>query len=147
MKSLARCLIAALWAGLPVPDAHGLDVAVSFSSEMEGVAPRRTGETEFTCSDTVYILIESPGLEPGVHDVELRWYDPTGERRELTKFPAHANPGEPIWAWLKLHAPAKSGLVRAVDPSHGMRDFIGRWKVKVLIDDRPAADAAFDMLC
>ncbi|KAA3627491.1 MAG: hypothetical protein DWQ08_07685 [Proteobacteria bacterium] len=124
------------------------EVSTSFSSKISGDIPVKTEETEFTCSDTIYALLETRGLAVGVHDVEIHWFDPRGERQELTKFSAHvAGDDTIIWGWLRLHAPEGAGLVRTFDPSMGMRSFIGQWKVKVFIDGKQVDTARFDVLC
>ncbi len=137
-----------LIAALTAPPAAALEAAVSFSSRSDGDIPRVTGETEFTCSDTVYAIIETEDLAAGTHDIELQWFDPRGERQELTRFKAHSDGGATmIWAWMRLHGPDNSGLVRTFDPAHGMRDFIGQWTVKTYVDQRQVDTAHFDMLC
>lgn len=142
---LGILLIAALlWSGF----AAALDTSVSFSSRKTGEVPEKTGETEFTCSDTIYVLIEARGLTQGTHDVEIHWIDPVGERQELTRFGAYTSGDETLlWGWLRLHAPENSGLARAFDPSHGMRDFIGQWTVRIFIDGRQVSSSRFDVLC
>jgi len=133
---------------LLAPIANAFEVSASFSSRKLDGAPERTNETEFTCTDTVYILMDVRNLKPGEHEMELQWIDPRGDRQELTQFQVYTQSDyELIWAWMRLHAPENSGLVRAFDQSHGMRDFIGRWKVKIKIDGEPAGNAYFNVLC
>jgi hypothetical protein len=127
---------------------HATSITSSFSASKSGAIPDRTNETEFTCTDTVYILMDAADLKPGQHDVELQWIDPVGDRQELTQFQVHNSaPNTLIWAWMRLHAPENSGLVRAFDQSHGMRDFIGKWRVKISIDGDSMGNAMFDVLC
>ncbi len=128
--------------------AHAIEVTTSFSSRTSGDVPQRTGETEFTCSDTIYALIDTRGLAEGLHDIEIHWFDPRGDRQELTEFSAHASSADTmIWGWMRLHPPEDSGLVRTFDPAHGMRIFIGEWTVKIYIDGKQVATAHFDVLC
>lgn len=128
---------------------HASGTTVSFSTEKSGDDPPvKTGETEFTCSDTIYALVETQGIAAGIHDIEIHWFDPRDERQELTRFSAQVfGDGTLIWAWLRLHAPDGAGMVRAFDPSLGMRGFIGRWTVKVYIDDKQVTTGTFDVLC
>lgn len=128
--------------------ALALDVSVSFSSVKEGDIPKTTNQREFTCSDTVYVIIRTRGLADGIHAIQVEWFDPLGDRQELTQFEASTTGEESmIWAWLRLHAPEGLGIARNFDPSHGMRNFIGRWRVKIEIDHRHRATDWFDMLC
>lgn len=127
---------------------NAADVTTTFSSRKTGEVPRKTNETEFTCSDTIYALIETRDLAQGVHDIEIQWLDPRGDRQELTQFSTHtAGDGAMVWAWMRLHPPENSGLVRTFDPSHGMRIFIGEWTVKVYIDGDHVSTDHFDVLC
>ena len=129
--------------------AVALELTTTFSSRVsdDGV-PRKTMETEFTCSDTIYALIEPSGLEPGEHEVEIHWMNPKGERQELTQFSAQTTDQQTlIWGWMRFHSPEDSGLVRTFDPSHGMRSFIGKWTVKVYIDGDQVHTGYFDVLC
>ncbi len=143
---LACTVSAALLAWTPTVQAA--EITTTFSSRKSGDIPRKTNETEFTCSDTIYALLETRGLEPGVHDIEIQWLDPRGDRQELTQFSAHTSGDESlVWAWMRLHPPENSGLVRTFDPSHGMRIFIGEWTVKIYIDDDHVSTEHFDVLC
>lgn len=128
--------------------AFALEVTTGFSSELDGQIPKRTGETEFTCSDTVYLLMDVGGLEAGVHGVEVHWMGPRGNRQELTRFDATST-GDPliVWAWMRLHPPEDTGLVRAFDPSLGMRNFIGEWDIRIFIDTKQVARDSFNVLC
>ncbi len=128
--------------------AKAFKITTSFSSRKVGPIPEKTNETEFACSDTVYILIETRGLSRRIHDIELQWIDPTGNRQELTRFSFHVTERETlVWAWLRLHPPENSGLTRTFDPSYGMRTFIGKWSVRIAIDTKPVATTHFDVLC
>ncbi len=128
--------------------AKAFKITTSFSSRKVGPVPEKTNETEFACSDTVYILVETRGLSRRVHDIELQWIDPTGNRQELTRFSFHVTERETlVWAWLRLHPPENSGLTRTFDPSYGMRTFIGEWSVRIAIDTKPVSTARFDVLC
>lgn len=143
---LIQMILAALllWSGT----ALALEVSTTFSSRKSGEVPQKTGETEFTCSDTIYALIQTRGLPEGTHDIEIHWIDPLGERQELTRFSAYTSGDDTLlWGWLRLHAPEDSGLVRAFDPSHGMRTFIGQWTVRIYIDGKQVDTRRFDVLC
>lgn len=141
-------LAAAVLASLLWSTAYAAQFAVSFSTRTSGDIPLHTGETEFTCSDTIYALIDADGLADGIHEVEIHWLNPVGDRQELTRFSAAASGDSTLlWGWLRLHAPENSAIARAFDPSHGMRNFIGRWSVKVYVDGRHVATGHFEVLC
>ncbi|MFT5111338.1 MAG: hypothetical protein ACI8P9_000657 [Parasphingorhabdus sp.] len=127
---------------------HAKEISISFSSKKLGALPERTSETEFTCADTVYVLIDTKMLQTGVVPVEIQWIGPTRKRHELTRFEIFADqPDTLIWAWMRLHPPSGTKLTRAFDPSYGMRDFIGKWVVKILFHDRLVGTGGFDVLC
>ncbi len=137
-----------LLAATAAAPAAAIELDVSFSSRKDGELPEKTLETEFTCSDTIYIIIESDDLAEGVRQIEIHWMDPRGGRQELTRFPAYSDGGHTLlWAWLRLHAPENSGIVRTFDPSHGMRDFIGTWTIKIIVDDHYVGSGNFEVLC
>jgi hypothetical protein len=128
--------------------ADAMEANTTFSSRKSGEVPVHTNETEFTCSDTIYALIDVKGLEEGIHEIEIHWLDPRGDRQEFTQFSAHAASEDTlIWGWMRLHAPENSGLVRTFDPAHGMRSFIGKWTVRVYINGRQVSTSHFDVLC
>ena len=121
---------------------------VSFSSKKIGAIPELTYEAEFTCSDKIYILLNAQGLSVGIHNIELHWINPLNKRQELTQFDVYANTDKQlIWAWLRLQAPSNSQVIRAFDPSFGMREFIGLWRVKVHIDGKLLSTEKFEVLC
>ena len=132
----------------PVVSLAQPEVSLTFSSKKEGAMPVQTNETEFTCSDTIFILMHTQNLKPGVLPVEIQWIGPTRKRHELTRFEVYADQQESlIWAWLRLHPPSGTTLTRSFDPSYGMRTFIGKWAVKVLFHGKSVATGNFDVLC
>ena len=144
MKLVVSWLLILFFSGT----AHGLEVETSFSSKKSGPLPDRTNEREFTCSDTIYILIDATGLPEGVTPVEIHWIGPTRKRHELTEFEIYVDqPQNTIWAWLRLHPPSGTKLTRSFDPSYGMRQFIGKWGVKIHINNKLVDTAGFDVLC
>ena len=127
---------------------YSIQLDTSFSSKKSAAQPEFTYETEFTCSDTIYILMRTKDIPIGLHDIELRWINPLGKRQELTQFETYASSNEMlIWAWLRLKPPSGSQVLRAFDQSFGMREFIGKWKVKILIDGKQLETKEFEILC
>ena len=144
--TLSRCILL-LTFFLPV-QIFALSAEISFSSKKIGASPQLTYETEFTCSDKIYILLQTQGLSIGIYNIELHWINPLNKRQELTKFDAYVSDDKQlIWAWLRLQAPSNSQVIRAFDPSFGMRNFIGLWRVKIHIDGKLLSTEKFDVLC
>lgn len=111
--------------------------------------PIREPERRFACSDKVFTVIHAKGLEPNqLHYLVVDWFDPSGKRREHTTYEFAVPSGERVlWAWLLLHAPTGAGLAHFFDPSIGMGDFIGTWKVNVSMNGDRVGQLSFEVIC
>ena len=93
-------------------------------------------------------MVIAAGLGQGEHELKVRWLDPTGEQRELTRFPFQGSPiANHIWAWLQLHGPTGAIIGQMFDPSFGMEEFIGDWSAEVFINNKQVASREFQVLC
>lgn len=110
--------------------------------------PDRTARDRFACNDQVYAVVELDDYVAGDHQLTVRWYSPAGEQREQTRygFSVLADK-ERIWAWLKLHRASGTGMMQWLDPSAGMEEFIGNWRISIEIDDVPVGESTFEVLC
>lgn len=117
------------------------------AAAMDGV-PSTTAANEFDCSERVYAVVELAGLSATDHRLETIWIDPRGRRREHThyRFKAFESSAR-LWAWLELHRPAGATIGSLFDPALGMENFIGEWRVKVLIDGHRTGAGGFRVLC
>lgn len=121
---------------------------VYFTAMESNGVPVQQPATEFSCSDKIFAVIELSGLSREKHRLDAVWRDPQGKDREFTEyeFQAH-NDRERIWVWLKLHRPAEAALVSFINPSAGMDEFIGKWELRVAIDNKPIETKNFSVVC
>lgn len=117
------------------------------ASEQEG-RPLAQPATEFSCHDKIFAVIEIGGLSKHKHKLDAVWRDPVGKDREHTayEFTAHGGTAR-LWVWLKLHRSMEAAVVAFMNPSAGMDEFIGEWKLRVAIDDKPIDVKSFSVLC
>lgn len=131
---------------LPALGATGYDVFLT-NKERDN-RPLDERMTRFDCSDRIFIVVIAAGVGVGEHELKVRWLDPTGEQRELTRFPFQGDPiANHVWAWLQLHGPTGAIIGQMFDPSFGMEEFIGDWTAEVFIDNRQVASRQFQVLC
>ncbi len=110
--------------------------------------PSHEASAEFGCSDQIYAVITGNGLAKSRHLLEAVWRDPRGKDREHTRYPfVVRHDQERIWVWLKLHRPPEAALVQFMNPSAGMDEFVGEWRVKVLVDGRLIEQKKFNVVC
>lgn len=113
----------------------------------DGVPSAEPG-SEFGCGDRIYAVIQATGLAKSQHLLEAIWRDPQGKDREHTRYPFVVRyDQERIWVWLKLHRPPEAALVQFMNPSAGMDEFVGEWRVKVSIDGRLIDQQIFHVIC
>ena len=133
------CLIA------PVKAATSLDAFVT--SSIENGAPVSASSNEFNCTDKIFSVIDIQGLRNGEHTLNVDWIDPSGKRREQTTYSFHRAGSIRITVWLKLHPPRGAALLSAFNPAWGMDKFIGRWKIRIRVDQSPVTQKWFSVLC
>jgi hypothetical protein len=102
----------------------------------------------FTCTDNVFVVVDILEYPPGIHQLGVRWTDPSGTQREFTRHKFRvAGKKEQIWAWIKLSRAPGAGILRWLDSSAGMEEFIGQWKVTVELDEQNVGELEFEVLC
>lgn len=102
----------------------------------------------FDCKDTVYVVVPDVARK-GSHKLEVYWIPPSsGARQEYTKagFAVETMPMD-AYALLKFNNSLAGRLFTGIDPSAGMEKFIGKWKVKVYMDEKLIADKSFFVIC
>ena len=129
----------------PAKAATSLDAFVT-NSIANGV-PILSPSDEFNCADKIYSLIDIQGLHNGQHILNVDWIDPSGNRREQTTYSFHRAGSIRITVWLKLHPPMGATLMSAFNPAWGMGEFIGRWEIRMRVDQSPVTQKWFSVLC
>ena len=122
--------------------------SISLTAKHQGGVPSNEHSSEFGCSDRIYAVITAKGLEKSQHLLEAIWRDPQGKDREHTRYPFIVRyDQERIWVWLKLHRPPEAALVQLMNPTAGMDEFVGEWRLKLLIDGRLIGHQNFNVIC
>lgn len=113
--------------------------------------PNQTPEKHFDCSDNVYAVIKSDAetnLPSSEHQLVVNWFNPNNKLEQETRYKFTSIGKDTfVWAWLRLSAPAGAAIGRIFDPAFGMAEFIGQWRVEILIDQHKIATHQFDVLC
>lgn len=116
-----------------------------------GRTPNLIPEEHFDCSDMVYAVIKSGDTlnhAATQHELVVNWFNPANKLEQNTHYGFTAIGKDTfIWAWLRLSAPAGAAFGRIFDPAFGMGEFIGKWRVEILIDDDKIATHHFNVLC
>ena len=103
--------------------------------------------TEFSCSDRIYLVVESTGLSKEMHVLVVKWINPDHEQQELTRYKFKGIPFSRNWAWLQLNGPTGAVLGQVFDPSFGMENFIGTWQAEVSMDNETVQNLEFFVIC
>jgi hypothetical protein len=110
--------------------------------------PQFRFQETFTCSDSVFVVVDISEYPAGLHQLGIRWVDPSDTQREYSEYQFRLiGDRERVWGWIKLHRASGAGVLRWLDSSAGMEEFIGQWRVKVEIDGQPVGEAGFQVLC
>ena len=133
------------WLVSPVMAGKSLDAFVT--STIENGVPVSSLSDEFNCADKIFSVIDIQGLRNGEHTLNVDWIDPSGKRREQTTYSFHRAGSIRITVWLKLHPPRGATLLSAFNPALGMGDFIGRWEIRMHVDQSALAQKWFSVLC
>lgn len=110
--------------------------------------PHEAAMTEtFDCKDTVYVLL-SGITQRGQHKFEVYWTAPDGKRQEYSKslFTVDSKSAD-AYVWLEIQPGTGGKLLSAIDPTAGLEGSIGRWNVKVYMDEKLLADRFFFIAC
>lgn len=101
---------------------------------------------QFDCHDKIYLHSFFPNKEKAAHELSAEWINPKGRVQEYTAQSFSASEYK-AWFWIKLHPGPGGKVLKAVDPSIGMNEFIGQWTVRLYLDGRLAASSAFFVSC
>lgn len=147
MRLVVRLIFILTFCGLEQAQADANFSIILTAKTHDGV-PSNEHNSEFGCGDRIYAVIKANGLAKSQHLLEAIWRDPQGKDREHTRYPFVVRyEQERIWVWLKLHRPPEAALVQFMNPSAGMDEFVGEWRVKVLVDGRLIDQKKFTVIC
>jgi hypothetical protein len=99
---------------------------------------------QFDCRSKIYVDFFLSNFSVEHHKLEAFWYNPVGKRQEYTRYEFTGNRA---YLWLELHSSFGGGLFGRIDPSAGMSDFIGRWEVRLYLDERFLERKGFYVIC
>lgn len=128
---------------LPVSGQDKVSYLVHLTSKFKDGQPDAEPMTRFDCSDRIYLLVTAVGLSKGKHELKALWIDPFGKQKEVTRYQFDGLPVTQVWAWLQLHGPTGTIIGQMFDPSFGMEEFIGEWKIEAFIDNEPISEKNF----
>lgn len=148
-KALGLGLALFTWSVLMTATAlAGPEHTIYLTKEVKDGVPLNKPREEFSCSDKIYAVLELNGLAKGRYHLEAIWRGPRGKDQEHTEYPFTAvRQKERVWVWLKLHRSPEAALVQFANPSAGMDEFIGKWKIRLLLNGKPVASKEFSVLC
>ena len=139
------CLLFLLILFFTVP--KGIAADTQYTLFMTNDLQKLTPLEVFDCRDKIYVYIAWKDIDKGVHTLSAIWFNPRGERQEYTKheFCVLERGKLNTWLWLKLRGGGM--LSKSFDPKAGFTDFIGKWHVKLYLDDNYLTDKYFIVLC
>ncbi len=112
------------------------------SADVEGL--QRTDK--FDCHDSIYIHGVFSGLKAVKHEAYAVWFRPDGKAQDRSSYAVKGADAR-FWFWLRLSPSFGGKLLKPIDPSYGMGEFIGLWKVDLYLDDKVIATKAFFVAC
>lgn len=111
--------------------------------------PSDEAKENFDCTDKIYAVTELQGFDKGKYTVEFRWLDPEGGTRERTQYDffVRDQPTTKLWAWLVLHRAKGASMVQWINPAAGLEEFIGQWRLELLINGKELKQGEFEVSC
>lgn len=135
----------------PVLAQSNLSASSYLTMKQSNDIPEREPQTDFTCSDQVYAVVEVPenqDTEAKQHELSVFWYNPNDKVEQRTVYDfTNSEFGTRVWAWLRLSGPPGAAIARVFDPAFGMGKFIGEWRAEIKIDNKKVATHSFNVLC
>ena len=131
-----------------ITDTTDIEQKLSLSLSLKFDAENTQPHSSFSCDQKIFAVISLHNYPRVVHNITINWLDPHDQQRESTSIPTF--PTKPLtytWASLALHRDGTAGMLQWINPAAGMEEFIGEWKVEVLIDDKPVETKKFTVVC
>lgn len=132
------------------PIAEGMTAKIRYMLFMTKDLNERSHIEVFDCRDTIYIYVTWQDIDKGNHTLTAFWFNPKGKQQEATMYEFYVPQKRSdinSWLWLKLHGATGSKLARAFNPQIGYEKFIGKWKVKLYLDNNYLTKRDFVVLC
>lgn len=123
--------------------ASGEALEVFMSRDSRGIIRTET----FFCHDTIYANIIPRDLKKGSNKASVSWINPKGKEQDYTEQDFNSGDSVRVWFWLKLHPSFGGRFLKAIDPSFGMEDYIGAWRLKLRINGEPHETRTFFVTC
>lgn len=136
---------------LPIQAEAGPTFRTYLTTEGNGNSPISNPQSDFECSDTIYVVVEVTAPErqkSSKHVLIVNWFNPGNSLQEKTRFEFNSyGKGTRVWAWLRLSGSTGASVGQMFDPSFGMDEFIGKWRAEIRIDKKNIDTHHFDVLC
>ncbi|MBI5971356.1 MAG: hypothetical protein HY884_09420 [Deltaproteobacteria bacterium] len=123
---------------------------VFMSADVEG----RQRSDKFDCHDGIYIHGVFSGLKTVKHEAYAVWFRPDGREQDRADYSivptlqrGNASADARFWFWLSLSPSFGGKILKTIDPSYGMEEFIGLWKVDLYLDEKLVATKVFFVAC
>lgn len=101
----------------------------------------------FFCHDTIYVNIIARYLKKGSYRASVSWINPKGKEQNYAEQYFNSGDTVRVWFWLKLHPSLGGRFLKAIDPSFGMEDYIGEWRLKLRINGELQETRTFFVTC
>lgn len=82
-------------------------------------------------------------------DLVFRWIRPDGKVEQLVPVSLTGHAGERVLAhsWIKLKRSKEAALLAVADPSFGLEEFIGNWRLQLETGGERVAEVRFKVFC
>jgi len=105
-------------------------------------------KSSFDCDQKIFAVLLLQNYPEKTHNIFIKWIDPYEQERESTEIPTYTSKADVYtWSSLSLHRDVTAGMLQWINPAAGMEEFIGEWKVKVMIDDKLIVTEKFTVVC
>jgi len=84
--------------------------------------------------------------EDGKHEAYAVWFRPDGREQDRANY-AFEGTDARFWFWLRLSPSFGGKFLKPIDPSYGMDEFIGLWRVDLYLDGKVVATKVFYVAC
>ncbi len=115
---------------------------VFMAADMEG----RKSAQNFDCHDKIYIHAILSGLKNRTHEAYVEWINPKGKHQDYSNL-EFSESNYRVWFWLKLKPAFGGELLKSIDHSFGMEEFMGKWTVKLYLDGKWISNQVFYVAC
>jgi len=128
----------------PVGSLHAVYFSLADKFDVPGKEPQQI----FDCSDKIFTVLELVDFPKGQHQISVRWFDPVDSAREHTQYAFNVREKNTrLWAWLSLSRATGAGMLQFINPSAGLDEFIGIWKVEVRVNNTLLDSQNFEVSC